>query len=205
MAKDLLDTSPSGLCRRPFSLQAGVVFGMFKGSTHRLLSPYLATFQILSSTGFAASREASQLHSWLSRGLSSSAQLSSLSSSSVFDEVNQWNFMLGDFCHFTPERCLAGFSSVYDVFANTNTCQLAGLLKPVQGPTRCDFVFEQLHTTFLPTDHDDDSVILSDCLSVEHERLAKRSSTEPSPLSSVPLHVAPDRAPRSQRRREAGN
>ena len=58
---------------------------------------------------------------------------SSLSSSSVFVEVNQWNFMLRDFYDFTPERYLAGFSAVYDVFANTNTCQLAGLLKPVQG------------------------------------------------------------------------
>ena len=54
--------------------------------------------------------------------------------------------MLRDFYDFTPERCLAGFSAVYNVFANTNTCQLAGLLKPVLGPTRRDFAFEQLHT-----------------------------------------------------------
>ena len=64
-----------------------------------------------------------------------------------------------------------GFS-LCDVFANTNTCQLAGLLKPVQGPTRRDFVFEQLHTAFLPTDHVDDSVVLADGVGMEHERLA---------------------------------
>ena len=76
VARGLLDTSPSGLCRRPFSLQ-GVGLSSSCSKDQHIAFSHLrrATFQFLSSKGFAASREASQLHSWLSRGLSSSAQL----------------------------------------------------------------------------------------------------------------------------------